>query len=300
MIVQHKSPSQSDQHLMSILAHRFRAHHLHVVDLPYRFSSWALDDPDNVRLWFDEAQQLVAWATLQTPFWTIDYAYDPDAGPDLHRHILAWADERAQAVSGSPYGRPAWFINVFDHQTDRIADLEAAGFACQANVPVDPWSKVLLARPAEAPIAENPLPDGFHARPLNGEAEVPAYGTLHRAVFQSTSMTEPWRSRVLRHPSYQPQLDLAVEAPDGKLAAFCVCWFDGENGQVEPLGVGEAYRHLGLGKALLAEGSRRLRALGAKKIYVETDDYRDAAFNLYTSMGFRVQENVLVYRKDYE
>ena len=66
-----------------------------------------------------------------------------------------------------------------------------------------------------------------------------------------------------------------------QLAAFCVCWFDGKDGQIEPLGVGEAYRGLGLGKALLTEGFRRLRALGAEKIHVETDDYRDAAFSFY-------------------
>jgi ribosomal protein S18 acetylase RimI-like enzyme len=32
---------------------------------------------------------------------------------------------------------------------------------------------------------------------------------------------------------------------------------------------------------------------------VETDNYRDAAFALYEAVGFRVQHNVLVFRKDY-
>ncbi len=32
---------------------------------------------------------------------------------------------------------------------------------------------------------------------------------------------------------------------------------------------------------------------------VETDNYRDAAFALYTGVGFQVVEDVLVFRKEY-
>jgi len=44
----------------------------HVLDLPYRLASWALDEPRNAALWEDEHGHLVAWAVLQTPFWAID------------------------------------------------------------------------------------------------------------------------------------------------------------------------------------------------------------------------------------
>jgi ribosomal protein S18 acetylase RimI-like enzyme len=36
-----------------------------------------------------------------------------------------------------------------------------------------------------------------------------------------------------------------------------------------------------------------------KSIFVETDTYRNTAFRLYESVGFRVVREVLVYRKDY-
>ena len=77
-----------DKNLMSALARRYPENNLHVTDLPYRLSSWALDDPENSHLWFDENQQLVAWAVLQTPFWTIDYACQPEAEVSLHKDIL--------------------------------------------------------------------------------------------------------------------------------------------------------------------------------------------------------------------
>ena len=47
---------------MAALAQAFPAENLHVVDLPYRLSSWALDDPDNVGLWLNEHGELRAWA----------------------------------------------------------------------------------------------------------------------------------------------------------------------------------------------------------------------------------------------
>ncbi len=70
-------------------------------------------------------------------------------------------------------------------------------------------------------------------------------------------------------------------------------------GQIEPLGVHEDFQHQGLGRCLLSEVLRRLQQRGAEWVDVETDNYRDAAFALYSSVGFQVLEDVLVYRKDY-
>lgn len=296
---------ETDKQRISALVHQFPAANLHVADLPYRLSSWAFDDPHNVRLWFDDGGELMAWAVLQTPFWAIDYAYNPNVKERLHPQLLAWADERARQTLNTPSGRPIWFVNIFSHQKDRMEELEAAGFACQADVGENSWTKVFMARPAGMPLPEPSLPGGWAIRPLAGEAEVGAYVALHRAVFESTSMTETWRARVLQRPEYLPQLDLVAVTPTQELAAFCVCWFDKAGpegrpcGQIEPLGVHATYRSQGLAKALLAEGIKRLRELGAEQIFVETDNYRNAAMALYESVGFRIKHNVLVYRKDY-
>lgn len=60
------------------------------------------------------------------------------------------------------------------------------------------------------------------------------------------------------------------------------------------------FPQFGAGRAVLAEGLRRLYEQGAQEVFVETDNYRDAAFALYESVGFRVARHVLVFRKDYE
>jgi mycothiol synthase len=282
----------------------------HVADWPYRLSSWALDDPRNVALWADGDGQLCAWAVLQAPFWTIDYVYHPQAGRDLHQEILAWAGQRARRALDTPSGRPCWFVMVLADQADRIGDLEAAGFVCQADVAHDPWARVLLHRPVHEAVADCALPAGFSIRPLAGEQEVEAYVGLHRTIFESKNMTVAWRRRAVRRPEYRPELDLVVEAPGGGLAAFCVGWvclpgwldrypLDRLVGQIEPLGVHPDFRGLGLGRAILSEALRRLCVCGAEGIYVETDKDRNAALGLYEAVGFRPIQDILVYRRDY-
>ena len=302
---QREFSGEADKQEMAALVHAFPTGNLHVVDLPYRLSSWAFDDPENVGLWVNAEGRLLAWAVMQTPFGTIDYTCHPNADQSLHQQILAWADSRAREVRGTLSGHPMWFVNAFVGQTERIRDLEKAGFASQANVGKDAWSKVLMQRSAQISVADYTLPAGFIIRPLAGENEVDAYVELHRAVFESKNMTVEWRKRTLRRPEHIPDLDLVAVAPDGRLAAFCVCWLnknpeEKRSGQVEPLGVHKDLRKLGLGRAIVSEGVRQLQFHGAHRIYVETDNYRNAALELYESVGFRVIQDVLVYRKDYD
>lgn len=300
-ITQRSSSGEPDKLLMSALARQCPENNLHVIDLPYRLSSWAFDDPENIGLWFDNRQRLVAWAALQTPFWTIDYVCHPEAETNLHPEILAWADRRARVIMNTGHGHPAWFVMAFPGQGSRIRDLENAGFKCQSNMGDASWSKVLMRRSSRAPVKVYEPRSVFIVRPLTGEKEVKDYVELHRSVFESKNMTIDWRTRILNHPDYLPKLDLVVEAPGGRLAAFCVCWFDKHSmaGHVEPLGCHKDFRQYALGRVVLSEGLRRLQSLGAQCIFVETDSYRNTAFRLYESFDFQVIRDVLVYRKDY-
>ena len=46
------------------------------------------------------------------------------------------------------------------------------------------------------------------------------------------------------------------------------------------------------------EPLRRLHAHGASRVYVEADNYRNAALVLYEACGFGVARHVLVFRRD--
>jgi ribosomal protein S18 acetylase RimI-like enzyme len=73
-------------------------------------------------------------------------------------------------------------------------------------------------------------------------------------------------------------------APDGAIAAFCTIWFDDvtRSAYVEPLATVPAHRRLGLGRALLTEGLRRLHRMGATRAFV--GGFGPAANALYESV----------------
>ncbi len=301
MWIERQFSGEDDSLRMIALARMRPDDNLHVVDLPYRLSSWALDDPLSIHLWEDATSgNLVMWAMLQPPMWTLDIVVG-SAGSDLYRQALAWAEGRAREVADTPFGHPMWFVSVFGGQSERIRALREAGFADQGNAGEYAWSKVLFRRPASTAPEAQELPEGFVIRPLAGAAEAQAYVDLHRETFESKNMTLEWRQRALRRPEYRPELDLVVVAPNGRLAAFCICWCDPalRAGHVEPMGVGADYRRHGLGRMILCEGIRRLTECGAEHIFVETDNQRDAAYGLYRSVGFEVIQDVRVYRKTY-
>jgi hypothetical protein len=54
----------ADRPAMAALVAAFPEQNLHVVDLPYRLCSWALDEPGNVSLWLNEQGELRAWALV--------------------------------------------------------------------------------------------------------------------------------------------------------------------------------------------------------------------------------------------
>lgn len=276
---------------------------LHIYDLPYRLSSWALDSPENGQIWFLD-DEVVAWAILQTPFWSLDFVIHPAYSEDLLPIILSWADQKAQILHDSPFGHPSWYTQVFSDQTDRISALERAGYQSQSNVGENSWSKVFMHRSNQSLEKKYPPRTGFIVRPLAGEREVPAYVHLHQTVFGSNNMRLEWRKRILHQQHYHPDLDIVVQAPDGILAAFCIGWMikdlmDNLQGQIEPLGCHPNFRQYALGRVALCEVIDRMIQQGVQSIWVETDNYRNTALRLYQSLGFEVVKNVLVFRKDF-
>jgi len=95
-----------------------------------------------------------------------------------------------------------------------------------------------------------------------------------------------WYRNVQRAPLYRRDLDLVAVAPGGDLAAFCTLLFDDvtRTAAFEPVGTHPAHQRRGLGKAIMAEGLRRVARLGATLSAVGS--YSEAAGALYASAGF--------------
>jgi mycothiol synthase len=293
---------QSDLQRMYDLALAFPEAAFHVVDLPYRLCSPSAQMLENVRLWEDAQGRLLGFAIAQLPWLTVDYVVHPSAREaGVEQAILNWALARWPQFMAERGLKYSLFLEAREDQPERIALLEYLGFVR------DEWHTLHLAQPLNGTVPPAQPPEGFTIRPLAGEEEAEGYVALHRAAFGSENMTLDWRLRTLRTPQYIPELDLVAVAPDGRLAAFCICWLsqhshdeNGSNtGQVEPMGVHPDFQQRGLGRAILLEGLRRLREHGALTAFVDSDGENDPSRLLYESAGFRVASTVLKYRKDF-
>jgi GNAT superfamily N-acetyltransferase len=141
-----------------------------------------------------------------------------------------------------------------------------------------------------------PIPDavpqnGYTVRALGDESELPARSWLSWKVFHPDEPDEKyqgweWYKNVQRVPLYNPELDIVAVAPEGELAAFCTVWMDNvtRTAVFEPVGTHPAHQKRGLGKAVMSEGLRRARNLGATLATVSS--YSAGAHALYESMGF--------------
>lgn len=144
------------------------------------------------------------------------------------------------------------------------------------------------------------LPEGVEVRAvrLDDPGEVAARVALHQEVWASTKFTEPGYARLRERPVYRPDLDLVVVTPAGELAAYCIVWWDPETrvGEFEPVGAAPAHRRKGYGRALLREGLRRLRTLGATDAVVvsSTGPEWEPSRRLYASVGF---ERIVLFER---
>ncbi|BCL81427.1 N-acetyltransferase [Ktedonobacteria bacterium brp13] len=284
-LTRHPFRSEADMPRILDLILRMPLSCRHVIDLPWRLSSPAINEGRDAAFWEDSERQLVGFAAWQYYWAALDFFILP--GPeaqDVAAQLFAWADGRFRerdAERGWPL--PYW-VEFRDDDLERQQLVEAHGFLHEEG------DRYVLLQHSLANLPPVPtLPAGFTLRLLAGEQEVAAYSEVHRAAFESTSMTPEWRARTIHTPPYRPELDLVVTAPDGSLAGFCVGWFVPERriAQIEPLGVHPRFHQSGIGRILLLEILRRFKEHGATSAIVETNVERTPARRAYESVGFQ-------------
>jgi ribosomal protein S18 acetylase RimI-like enzyme len=109
--------------------------------------------------------------------------------------------------------------------------------------------------------------------------------------------TESSYGQVCAQWPYRESLDCVVEAPDGRFAAYCLCWLDEENGvgELEPVGVRPDFRRRGFGAAVCGFALKRLYEEGGRQavVYCSTEPARA----LYESLGFRIHASLIGYTR---
>lgn len=243
---------------------------LHAGDVWWRYGQY---EPElhQFHLWF-RAEKLIGWGwviagqnfELQLHPSLTDTEFDA-----LARAIVDWA----KSVCPSEINTDCVASN-----SRLMRVLESSGFVRAAANGLD------YVIDLTAPIPDVDLPAGFQVRHVL-EPEFEERASVHRDAFNSSKFTLERYARVRGVAGYRPDLDLVIATPEDEFAAFCLGWISNGAGYFEPVGTRAVYRRQGLGRAVILEGLKRLKALGAQTASVFSFANNRA---FYESCGFVV------------
>ena len=136
------------------------------------------------------------------------------------------------------------------------------------------------------------LPKGFRITTLKEDFDLSQYrrvlwkGFNHElkgeGLFTFSLEDELSAKKEMLRPYVDLDLKVAVVSPEGNFVSYCGMWYDPEGGfaLVEPVATDPEYRGMGLGKAAVLEGIRRVGLQGAKIAFVGSSQ------QFYYSIGF--------------
>ena len=148
------------------------------------------------------------------------------------------------------------------------------------------------------------VPEGLEIRTFrSGTDERTMFATLHDAFAdhyrRSDEPFEAWKTRLLEHPNFVPELwALAWDDAAGEAAGAVVAYDHGDLGWLQGLGVRRAWRRRGLGAALLAHALAAFRARGQLRVDLSVDaEGATRPLHLYERAGMRTSAAYELYAK---
>ncbi len=112
------------------------------------------------------------------------------------------------------------------------------------------------------------------------------------ALWQACDLVRPWNDPhkdIRRKLRVNPEWFLVGEI-DGRVVAGVMAGYEGHRGWINYLAVDPAFRRRGLGRALMAEAERLLRAAGCPKISLQVRTSNAAVAAFYRDLGFAVDD----------
>ena len=201
---------------------------------------------------------------------------------DLEHEMLAYADVNYFATAED--GRCYIYLPIFQDDTRRQELVQNRGYKKQPG-----WGHH-YRRDLDSPIPDVPIPDGYVIRLMGGVEEYPARSWASWRAFHNDEPDSnydgdySWYANLQSAPLYRRDLDVVASAPDGNIAAFCTIFYDDYTRSAVTVLVGVDAEHWrrGLGKAVMTEGLRRLKALGCTRVF--STAHEEPADALYRSI----------------
>jgi mycothiol synthase len=218
-------------------------------------------------------------------------------GQGLESSLVTWAEQQTQKILQVAGSDISWISSeVMNCDTIRRDILQVQGYVA-SNEPAFYYTM----RSLQIPIPRSNLPIGFTMRSVAGEEEAEVVQAVHASAFGSIWQPGEYRN-VMRTPGFHVDRELVVVAPDGRFAAFLSYWIDpiSKSGLFEPVGCHKDFQRLGLTRALMYEGMRRMISHGMTMAIVlhQPEQENPASAALYRSVGFSLRYTISDYRKN--
>lgn len=230
------------------------------------------------------------WETADGQLAATVHVIDSEAYLIAHPHIRTaeLEDEMFACAEGissrlSPAGQRILFALADEDDPLRRQVLEARGYT-HRDRPVYRWRRDLEQAAPEVRVAP-----GYSIRAMGDASEYDSRALASWRAFHPDESEDAfgggdWVANLQSAPLYRRDLDIVAQAPDGGIAAFSTIWYDDATRSAVCVLVGTAPKHqrLGLGKAVISEGMRRLQAMGGTRVFANGFD--PAANALYGSV----------------
>jgi mycothiol synthase len=216
-------------------------------------------------------------------------------GRGIGAALLGWAIKQARTFDG-----------VADFRTHASAEIPASVALIEGwggFEHIRSWFRMVNRAPAAIGAPE--FPNGIELRVLEGDEFIDAFVAAYDGSFVDHFNFHPAdREQIAYFVKEEPDFDptLAPFAFDGeRLAGFCMTWLikGGATlrGDLGPIGTMRSHRGIGLGRALLRNGTRNLAARGALEVELGVDSENpNGAVRLYESNGYERTHEGRSYR----
>jgi mycothiol synthase len=220
----------------------------------------------DVFLWETPSGDLAAVLNSESRGWAY-FQVDPRfRTPALEDEMVSVAEERLRTI-GKSSGRPVLVVVAQDADTMRTELLARRGYERKAD-----WQEMPRTRDLSLPIPDVPLAAGYGIRAMRPTDEdtrrrkEASWRAFHPDEPADTDFVGSSYRHIEREPLYRRDLDLVAEAPTGEIAAFTTVWYDDALRvcTFEPVGTAPEHQRKGLARAVIAEGMRRAREMGAR------------------------------------
>ena len=200
--------------------------------------------------------------------------------PKLYPEMVQWIEE----YSSITWGKDDAMLKIIEMEGNPKKEkvLQEHGFT-RGRI-----YGIFRMRDLDLSIPDFKLPDGFKVRSVTPD-DFDEIASCIRQVFGHGAWFNREILETLSSASfYNPDLDLVVVNTEGKIVSFCTFRLDplSRVTELEPMGTLEEYRSMGIGRALLCEGFRRLKKYNPSLLYIGGAADTPPANRLYELTGF--------------